>query len=141
MLKTGMLIQLNQQILLSVIVQQILFNIRMQYTTVNSGKFLKNISSFRFWDYRVGRPHLYLWKFQISLLGKLHDDVPNSNNPYKQKWKKAVSLEFSNYVKTLQNQTCNWKLCWKEWSAIVRCALMKNVSSSAKYKSNHDFLF
>ena len=30
------------------------------------------------------------WNFQISLLWKVHDDVPNSNNPYKQKfsWKK-----------------------------------------------------
>ena len=37
----------------------------------------------------------------------------------------------------------HWKaiLCSKKWSAVVKCALMKKFSSSAKYKSNHNFCF
>ena len=82
------------------------------------------------------------WMYNVAVsdlygISTLESDVPNSNNSCKHNsHRRAILVELSNCAKTLQinNQICNWKLCWKKWSAVVRCALMKNVSSSAEYK-------
>ena len=157
MLKTGMLIQLNQWILPSVLVQQFLF----QCTNAIHNSELWAISKqhFKFSILRLqSRQSKCAFtfthssvvcttcrQFQISMesqLWKVMFQIPTILTNKNSHWK-AILLELNNYAKTFQmnNQICNWKLCWKKWSAVVRCALMKNVSSSAKYKSDHDFLF